>query len=293
MKRRIFLKTVSGATGAAALGAVSVPNTLAQGNKSRGGSRTNALEQVKAPKDSHTKTSTLRVRPPMWHPDGSPPEGNQDENLPKDDKGRWQVFSEEVIGKCKDGAYRSLPVEFEYKGFSKKWILGDRILDLGEPAAQGHVKFTKLVRELAVKFRKYNASLYRLRRIHYCNKYFGPQHKPRWPHANPDGGDGWDDKDPTAGTPKDIADRIDKAEQNWCTVTDGLDGFLEKAKVGYPIDDSTATILLAGLDTVAVNGYVIALRVVVQPTPGSIQLLQVDGSSSHVSISSPLSSSTT
>jgi hypothetical protein len=198
------------------------------------------------------------------------------------------VFPEEVVGKkAKDNKFQSLPVEFEYKGVSKKWILGGSIAD---PPPTGHVKFTALVRALAVKVRKYNASLYRLRRIHYCNKF--SQTQSNWPHPNPDGGD---EKDPTAGTPKDISDRVDNAEQNWCSVTDELDAFLESARTnGYPYDPNdhnvTPVIRLVGLDATAVNNYVIAMRVVVRPIVNGGP--QLDGSSSQVSISSPFSSST-
>jgi hypothetical protein len=192
------------------------------------------------------------------------------------------VFPEETVGKGQDGKMRSHPVEFEYKGISKKWILGGPIAD---PAPTGHENFTALVRALAVKVRKYNASLYRLRRIHYCNKFDPTKH--HWPHANPDGGE---DKDPTAG---DVAGRVAKAEQNWCDVADELDGFLERAKIGYPYDPNDpnikTVIKLVGLDTTAVNNYIIAMRVVVQsivPPPP-----EVSGSSSHVSIPSPFSSS--
>jgi hypothetical protein len=193
------------------------------------------------------------------------------------------VFQEEAVGKGKDGLMRSFPVEFEYKGVSKKWILGGPLATTPPP---GQTQLTQLIRDLAVKVRKYNASLYRLRRIHYCNKFHDDANKKYWPHPNPDGGD---EKDPTAGSTSDVTKRVSDAEQNWCTVTDDLDSFLESAKKGYPFAPAQSKIQLLGVDMVEVNNYIISMRVVVEsilPPPP-----EVCGSSSQVSISSPFSSS--
>jgi hypothetical protein len=298
MKRRKFLKTVGSATGAAALGAcVAGPSNSAQGNPAPGNTGqpankgrpvlTMGMEEV-TPGGAGTTApfSTLRIRPPLWHPDGSSPDGGAPATggHPQGQP-RKQVFQEEFVGLvAKDKKMHSLPVEFEYKGLSKKWILGGSLVD---PPPKGHEDFTALVRALAVKVRKYNASLYRLRRIHYCNK-FKDQTKAQWPHPNPDGKE---DTDPTSG---DVSERVWNAEKNWCDVTDELDGFLETAKTsGYPYDPNNSTVVptvkLVGLDMTAVNDYIIAMRVVVQAKiPGPPE---VGGSSSQVSISSPFSSS--
>lgn len=280
LKRRTFLKTVGSAAGATALGAVS--GTGGPGPATGGRpTLTMSLEEVTAGGPGSTAAnSTLRIRPPFWHPDGSPPGGT-----PADPKGRRQLFQEEIVGEVDHHKMRSLPVEFEYKGVSKKWILGGAI---AETAPLGHEQFTALVRALAVKVRKYNASLYRLRRIHYCNRFDPTKHY--WPHPNPDGGD---EKDPTAG---DVPKRVSDAEKDWCTVTDDLDSFLERAKTGYPNNPNDPNdpnikrvIKLVGLDMTAVNSYVIAMRVVVESIVAAPP--EVCGSSSQVSISSPFSSS--
>ena len=279
MKRRTFLKTVGGATGAAALGTVSSPENRAvagPGGNGRPAALTTSLEEVTDPKapDSPSPLSNLRIRPPVWHPDGSTP----------DSSNRNQVFREEAVGKGKDQMMHSFPVEFEYKGLSKKWILGGPIVD---PPPRGQTLITLLCRDLAIKMRKYNASLYRLRRIHYCNKFKDPGSKKHWPHANPDGGD---EKDPTAGTASDVSNRVSKAEQDWCDVTKDIDTFIENAKTGYPLAPATAKIRLVGLDMVEVNNYAVAMRVVVETLPGAPP--EVGESSSQVSISSPFSSTT-
>src|SRR5689334_16870384 len=75
LKRRTFLKTVGSATGAAALGAVAGP-----GDPPPSAGRpalTMRLEEVAAGGPGSTApNSTLRIRPPFWHPDGSTPGGN-------------------------------------------------------------------------------------------------------------------------------------------------------------------------------------------------------------------------
>src|SRR5262249_11013181 len=160
MKRRTFLKTVGSAAGATALGAVS--GTGGPGPATGGRpTLTTSLEEASGSGPDATAPYSLRMRPPFWHPDGSTP----------DSSNRKQVFPEEIVGKAKDQTMRPLPVEFEYKGLSKKWILGGPIV--ANPAS-GQRVLTQLVRDFAVKVRKYNASLYRLRRIHYCNKFSDP-----------------------------------------------------------------------------------------------------------------------
>jgi len=231
---------------------------------------------------SISPTSTLRIRPPFWHPDGTPAAGNPPD-VPADPKGRNQVFQEEVVGQHKiDGLMRPFPVEFDYKGVSKKWILGRGLADNPPP---GEALLTQLVRDLAVKVRNYNASLYCLRRIHYCNKFSDPANRNYWPPANPHGGD---EPDPTSPS---VLGRVAKAEQDWCKVTNELDKFLEDAKVSYATPGNPGTIKLLGVDMVEVNNYVIAMRVVVEGLPGGPPPPEVGGSSSQVSVSSPFSSS--
>ena len=296
MKRRKFLKTVSAVTSAAALGAGAAPtnkpastssastgNPPGQAKKGRP-TNTERLEEVTAGGPGSTApTSTLRIRPPFWHPDGSPPDGNPP-NVPADPgtPRRNQVFQEEVVGKHKiDQLMRPFRVEFDYTGTSKKWILGGK---LAATPPKNEVLLTQLAKDLAVKVRRYNASLYRLRRIHYCNRYSDAANRNYWPPANPHGGD---EPDPTLpGVPG----RVAKAEQDWCKVTKDLDDFIESAKTTYSAPPNPNQIKLIGLDMVEVNNYVIAMRVVVEGLPGNTTPPEPGGSSSQVSVSSPLSS---
>ncbi len=287
MKRRAFLKTVGGATGAAAVGAVSIPNSVAQGQKpqttdtDRLPTYPYGLDELKKGADSHSPSSKLRVREPFWYPDGSNP----------DTDGRKRVFLEEAIGINSSNEHLPFPVEFEYKGQSKKWILGGQMLEVSDSMPAFKKLFTKLVRELGVQVRKYNASLYRLRRLHYCMSYKDEDRK-HWPHGNPDGGDA---KDPLATTDGGFEKRRDNAEMDWGKANDDLNGMLEAAKAGYPQPQEgkpppALQALLMGIDMIAVNGYIVSMRVVVRRKSNGIGPLQTGGSSSHVSISSPFSS---
>ncbi len=282
---------------------VSTPNSQTQRQRrTRRSPRTNieppgvltyGLEEVTNGSDpnSSTHTSKLRIRPPFWYPDGRPVAGTPPPADHTQPDQRNRLFHEEVVGK--NGAQQlGFPVEFEYKGLSTKWILGGRIADPTEydPNSEQRL-FTYMVTDLARLVRNYNASLYRLRRLHFCAKY----NKASWPRANPDG-----DPDPNGGDAKDpVSDghfngRRDAAETNWCTVTDALNTFLQNAKNnGYTSQSTPGRLMLQGNDMIAVNGYIVSIRVVVRtpPEPGQMRALEITGSSSHVSIRSPFSSS--
>jgi hypothetical protein len=271
MKRRKFLKAVGGVTGATAFGVVSTAKTVAQPKRSsnndedpNGPAKTYGLEPTKPASDPFNRP----VRPPFWYPDGRDFDNDQNK----------RIFAEEVVGLDLKSTASSKPskpfgVEFEYKGVSKKWILGSKIANPGD--AKDHENFTQLVRELAVKVRNYNASLYRLRRFHFCDKYH--DNPKTWPHANPDG----DPPDQLKPGTDPFVKLVKKAEENWWKVADELSDFLKTAK-----EKTYLGFTLIGADMIAVNGFIVSMRVVVTK-----DIREEGGSSSHVSISSPFSSS--
>src|SRR5262249_37036141 len=140
----------------------------------------------------------------------------------------------------------------------------------------GEAWLTSLIRELADLVRRYNASLYRLRRLHYFT-YFR-KHKP-WPPKNPHG-------DPVLppAVGKTLKDLVKDAERDWTKrVIPDLVDFLNSP---YFCGKKEYSILAA--DMIEVNNYIVSMRVVaVEENEDG----EVGGSSSHVSISSAFSSS--
>src|SRR5258706_8192654 len=124
--------------------------------KKRGQTPTYGLSSITAADATDTSTPfTLPVRQPGWFPDGT------DIGTRK----RKRLFLEEVAGITDTGLTQTFPVEFDYTGKSKKWILGSRI-DITKSD-----NLTNLVQRMAVKVRQYNASLYRLRRLHFYRDF--------------------------------------------------------------------------------------------------------------------------
>lgn len=274
IQRRAFLKTVGGAAGAAALGGAPkfLGNTAsAQEKPGRGETTTYGLAEITSA-DSESPF-TLPVRQPGWFPDGADIGGS-----------RNRLFLEEVAGETQTGLVETLPVEFDYTGTSKKWILGSRISDSKD-------SLTRFVRRLAVKIRQYNASLYRLRRLHFYWDY--KDRDPRlvkFPKANPHG-DPKTTPDPVNDLPG-FGRMVSDAEADWAKVTDQVNDLLETAS--SPGNSFGITLLAA--DMAAANGYIVSMRVVARDLgtdaePGVPRPPEIPGSSSHVSISSPFSSS--
>jgi hypothetical protein len=203
-------------------------------------------------------------------------------------KKRQRLFLEEVAGTTDTGLTQTFPVEFDYTGTSKKWILGSRI-DTTQTDS-----LTNLVQRLAVKVRQYNASLYRLRRLHFYWDY--KDQDPRlvtFPPPNPYG-DPKTAPDP-ANDLQGFKNMVQDAEVDWTKVSDQVNTLLETAST----DGNSFGITLIAADMIAANGYIVSMRVVVtQPgtnpepgTPGGVPPPEPGGSSSHVSIYSPFSSS--
>jgi hypothetical protein len=248
----------------------------ATAKKKRGQTRTYALSSIDSAKSS--TPFKLKVRQPGWFPDGV------DVGTAK----RKRLFLEEVAGMKRNGRIETFPVEFDYTGTSKKWILGSKIV---EPALEppGRQMFNQLLRNLAVKVRNYNASLYRLRRLHV---YWDYNNSPdiTYPRPNPHGGadPGTPPHPPNPNDIQEFKNLVNDAETDWTKVNDQLNDLLETASS----DNGTSGIKLLAADMIAANGYIVSMRVVVDggdrtvaPPP------EAGGSSSHVSISSTFSSS--
>jgi hypothetical protein len=284
MKRRTFLKTVGSVAGAAVLG----PGATAQQPLNSKGTKTKRKQAgtyalgdtgpATDPADPTSPFKTLPIRKPGWFPDGADWGGTTDQPL----------FQEEVVGIKKDTAGNDhifpfgipFPAINSNNEFSKNWALGHKLKQVNE--MPGHLDFTAFVRRLALRARQYNATLYRLRRLHFYWHYQNAAAgSVQWPEHNPNDG-----KETTAPDPKgastDFAARVCAAEKDWMQVTDQLNGLLENAK------DSSVDCKCGPLaaDMVTVNGYIISMRIVIK-LPGK----EPGGSSSQVSISSPFSSS--
>jgi hypothetical protein len=220
----------------------------------------------------------MRIRDVGWHPDAAK-NGNG---------GREELFIEEAIGRDKDGflipfgvpkskgsstndvPFKEPTQPGDWEAFNR-WILGGPVPDPApdEPA------LTSLVRALAGACRRYNASLHRLRRLHYHVTH--PQEKifpPRNPHGDPA-------LPPTGG--KTLSQLVADAEDNWKTVVvPEMYNLLDNAQ-SY----NGKEIRVIAVDMIEVNGYIVSMRVVAGGTGANGE---IGGSSSHVSISSAFSS---
>ena len=219
---------------------------------------------------------TLPIRLPGWFPDGADIGTKKSQRL----------FPEEVAGITDIGLLETFPVEFDYTGASKKWILGSRI-DTNQTDG-----LSKLVQRLAVKVRQYNASLYRLRRLHvYWDYKDQPPQLVTFPEPNPHG-DPKTEPDPINALPQ-FKQMVKAAEDDWTKVTNQVNELLETASS----DGNSFGVTLLGADMIAANGYIVSMRVVAKDPnttpvpPGTIPPPEVGGSSSHVSLSSAFSSS--
>jgi hypothetical protein len=221
-----------------------------------------------------TTPFTLPIRQPGWFPDG----------VDVGTKKRQRLFLEEVAGTTDTGLAETFPVEFDDTGTSKKWILGSRIDTTKKDS------LTSFVQKLAVKVRQYNASLYRLRRLHFYWDYKDQDSRlVTFPPPNPYG-DPTTDPDPTKDL-QGFTKMAQDAEADWIKVCDQVNDLLETAST----DGNSSGITLIAADMIAANGYIVSMRIVVKPPeqqpPGGVPPPEPDGSSSHVSLHSPFSSS--
>jgi hypothetical protein len=215
---------------------------------------------------------TMQRRIPRWHPDADD-DGSG---------GRKELHIEEAIRVNSSGKFERFPVPtsaghaFEEPtgaadgAVFNRWILGGKI----EEQRPGESALTKLLRDLAVLVRRYNASLYRLRRLHFfLNAPAGSPLPPRNPAGD-------EELPPTGG--RTIEDMVKDAEKDWKKVTKEIDDFIDNR----PPHPTGLRNIMA--DMVEVNGYIVSMRVVTNATD---ERPVIGSSSSHVSISSAFSSS--
>jgi len=178
----------------------------------------------------------------------------------------------------------------DWRSFNK-WILGGSI-----PNPPADIKtekaMTTMLRELAVLVRRYNASLYRLRRLHFfVHSTTSPNDE--LPPKNKFG----DPVLPPAGATK-IENLVNAAETDWQNVTAALEQFIGDkpptkhtySKIDKAGNDFDATVSIGSADMVEVNGYIVSMRVLATVKQGDALEIGMS-SSSHVSISSAFSSS--
>ena len=219
---------------------------------------------------------SLKRRMPGWYPDAA--EGICTKG------GREELFLEEALQLDTNQKFHPFPVEFNPLS-NQDWTFGGPVPDTKND-------FCNLIRALADVAREFNASLYRLRRLHYFAHSGNDPQYDKMPPDNPD-----DDLDPTNLPDKD-SDKFQllvcRAEQKWKEVTCRFDKLIcnqpdQKLKKRYRLD----TLKILAVDMVEVNNYIISIRLVTRQEPSrkaQKSILEVGGSSSHFSISSAFSS---
>lgn len=218
-----------------------------------------------------TPPLSIKVRKPGWRPDAIDVSGK-----------RTNLFLEEAIGGEKISGTSSLkaiafPVQFAEVKNNCAWVLGTALHSpvKGQP-------FTILLNDLATLVRRYNAALYTLRRIKfYFDLYKGPHD---YPPSNPHGRD----KELAGLSKAEIAALIPPSENDWDSKTTELNDFLDARTDGFKDPERYLGFVFHAADMIEVNNYIVSMRVIVFDKPGTGELV---GSSSHVSISSPFSSS--
>ena len=268
-------------------------------------------------KNIHLNPFKLQKRMPGWFPDAidnTPPQGKalipgtdvqflfKEEAVQLlDDKTTLVPFG---IPHSEDDSGRDTPflepTDSDSWASFNRWILGHKVY----PKKANEPGLTTVIRSLADHARIYNASLYRLRRLHfyykmckqtgqtnYPTKYLPPHNKNQGgvgceiPEENlPDLAKNWDD----------FCELASDAESKWTLAADMLNQYIE---TGYSVDythgspGAVNTWLVA--DMMEVNGYIVSFRAIVgtgKPVRGRIHITEVGGSSSQVSVSSAFSS---
>lgn len=147
---------------------------------------------------------------------------------------------------------------------------------------------TTIVRDLADLARLYNSQLYRLRRLHFYYKMCMEHETQEWPlnllppynkYQGTGSADALPPCDDTPGSA--FCVEVEASENAWQSAAAKINNYIQK------YDGMLAA------DMVKVNGYIVSVRAVYCPAldqPYGSGLMEVGGSSSHVSVSSAFSS---
>ncbi len=236
--------------------------------------------------DGTTSAFKTERRMPGWRSDAE-----VDDSNPNDHQRKAELFLEEAIGRSSShfvpfpppNATNKNPFDEPQPGDSaqqwltfNQWMLG---IPLQEPLPGHDSQLFDLLTRLSQLARNYNAALYRLRRLHYYKYTKNDPNKDPMPPRNPCG----ENDDPNPGNDGVFRSQVNDAERDWKKCTQAIDTELDK-----PISGMTVI-----ADMIEVNQYIVSMRVVLEEPEASAQFrtLQLGGSSSHVSISSPFSSS--
>jgi len=219
--------------------------------------------------ESSNAPFSLLKRMPAWYPDGVPTAQGQVQRL----------FPQEFVGGDGDGPIAWQPPLGKDPVTSHKWILGTTMPSAAGTDPAGLISF---MQELARRARSYNASLYRLRRLHFASNY--PSQPKRWPKRNPHG-DPKEQLNPGSFRFKQLAK---EAEQDWQTVNDSLNELIEDASNGIYMN-----LKLIGADVILSNNYIVSMRVAVQKSSSAAEEatpMDIGPSSSQYSLDSAFSS---
>jgi hypothetical protein len=251
------------------------------------------------------------MRMPGWYPDAIPistRDGTEPEYVFPDEAIKY-VSPGEALSRSVPAGFYPFPVPhsedihgtdtpfLEPKDASdwtrfNRWIYGHAI---PEPA-RGEALLTTLIRHLADHVRRYNAALYRLRRLHFYNtvssRNSGPSPTIPLPPQNPHG-DPSDFPLPAPDSDR-FCELAKDAEKEWTTVTTVLNAFIEAEfppPGSTPPGSNAPKLKIEAADMIEVNGYIVSMRVVASDPEKPVRPNEVGGSSSHVSVSSAFSSS--
>jgi hypothetical protein len=241
------------------------------------------------------KSFNLRQRDPGWMPDmihSTMPNESDERLFPDEAIGLTNSPASKLIpfqtpkGKNANGAYQDfsdpLPnATAEERNEFNKWILGHPLEKPKTGAQPSDIEFYNYLTDLFMMCRRYNASLYRMRRLHIATHPLFPS-------------DGLV-PNPTDLQLKELPDTKDlpiynkaikDAEKDWELVTGELRDKLKLSNVKW--GDKTVKQVFA--DMVEVNNYIVSARIIVEFIPEPSTEEYGGGSSSHISISSPYSS---
>lgn len=166
----------------------------------------------------------------------------------------------------------AIPNDYKNTLEFNRWILGNELPPKPKPG-QSEPLLSTIIRKLAVLARNRNASLYRLRKLHY----FQDHPKEAQPPPNP----------------TDKTSNISEAEINWKANIKAVDDFLNTQTIPIKkkgIAGINASFKFLTAELIEVNNYIVSMRLVIE-YPIRHKGKELNGSSSHTSLTSPFSSS--